>query len=173
VVAASVLFCLLFFVSFFVSFLWRILVEVFFPLSNAHTCNDFSPPLIVHSSNINVVSSLNGIFIFPYRRWCQLEFEGPSGVRYPLNQPGVDSFDEKERLKYLKNLPPATVDNDSSSAMVAASNEPKRARDTTFDDDEIEAAFRFIDLDKNGCVHVLLRLLMLKAFCASRAIVST
>jgi Ca2+-binding EF-hand superfamily protein len=88
------------------------------------------------------------------------EFEGPSGVRYPQNQPGVDSYDEKERVAYL-NAQEAVrrprdnqiVDNrgdgDSSSG---GGGQSKRKRDTTFSDEEIEAAFRFIDLDKNGYI---------------------
>jgi len=75
-------------------------------------------------------------------------FDGPKGIRYPQNQPGVDSFDERERVQHLKAL--------ADQPLVVLGGEEKpvddRPRDRTFDDAEIEAAFRFMDLDKNGYI---------------------
>jgi len=95
------------------------------------------------------------------------EFEGPMGVRYPQNQPTVDSFDETERVQILSALaeeeagkPKTGGDDDGvppppdvlATDIMARGSKPEVERSTEFSDAEIEAAFKFIDLDKNGFV---------------------
>lgn len=92
------------------------------------------------------------------------EFTGPSGIAYPQHQPSVDSFDETERIHKLKEEI-AELEGDEAGAKQAKESAeladqvmerlaaPQgQQRSTEFSDAEIESAFRFIDLDKNGFV---------------------
>ncbi|KAJ8609891.1 hypothetical protein CTAYLR_007509 [Chrysophaeum taylorii] len=93
-----------------------------------------------------------------------LEFDGPEGVRYPQHRPGLDSFDHSDRVnkmrEELKQLDAeekakrAAKGNDDTNAVELADNvldraKPPRGRTDEFTDAQIEAAFHFIDLDKN------------------------
>jgi Ca2+-binding EF-hand superfamily protein len=76
-------------------------------------------------------------------------FDGPYGIKYPQNQPGIDSFDETQRIQYLRSQPKEEPKPEGS---LTVEHQLEGPRDTTFSDDEIEAAFRFVDLDKNGYI---------------------
>ena len=93
----------------------------------------------------------------------KFEFTGPSGIAYPQHQPSVDSFDETERVHTLKKeIAQLETEEqgaeDAKKAAVLADqvmdnlSAPDKNRSTEFSDAEIESAFRFIDLDKNGFV---------------------
>ena len=87
-----------------------------------------------------------------------LEFFGPHGIAYPQHQPGIDSFDDSMRIQVLKKeggeISGEHEKKDEALAMDVMDDidKPKMQRDKTFSDSEIEAAFRFIDLDKNGYI---------------------
>jgi len=97
----------------------------------------------------------------------RLEFNGPHGIAYPQNQPSVDSFDDTNRIQVIQqNLKQAKEDTLATKeeggkelALVAPEDDDEDlvrqvsvAKSTEFSDVEIEAAFKFIDLDKNGCI---------------------
>ena len=77
---------------------------------------------------------------------------------YPQHQPGIDSFDDSMRIQVLKKeggeISGEHEKKDEALAMDVMDDidKPKMQRDKTFSDSEIEAAFRFIDLDKNGYI---------------------
>jgi len=81
-------------------------------------------------------------------------FDAPYGIKYPQNQPGIDSFDEQLRLQYLREQPKKDDSNQGQgeNALTLEGDPIEGPRDTTFADEEIEAAFRFVDLDKNGYI---------------------
>ncbi|CAM9785455.1 unnamed protein product, partial [Phaeothamnion confervicola] len=103
-----------------------------------------------------------------------LEFEGPHGVAYPQRQPGMDAFDDSMRLGLQSHLQKSGVKSDGGggdgSDLTAAAAEaaadggenpagigevggddgpPPPPPPPEFNDDEIENAFRFLDLDQN------------------------
>ena len=90
------------------------------------------------------------------------EFEAPPGIRYPQHAPGIDSFDEKDRIsklaEELKAQQIAELDAgrkdkaELADQILDRQRAAKRVRTTEFTDGEIEAAFKFIDLDHNGYV---------------------
>ncbi|KAJ1455097.1 hypothetical protein M885DRAFT_222905 [Pelagophyceae sp. CCMP2097] len=89
-----------------------------------------------------------------------LEFEGPAAVRFPQHRPGMDSFDESQRLNKIQaemdDLEAnAAADSPEDGGLVLADEFMRgaaRGRVVDFTEADIEAAFRFIDLDKNGFV---------------------
>lgn len=90
------------------------------------------------------------------------EFEAPPGIRYPQHVPGIDSFDEKDRIskvaEELKAKQIAELDagkkekTELADQILDRQQASKRVRTTEFTDGEIESAFKFIDLDHNGYV---------------------
>ncbi len=90
------------------------------------------------------------------------EFEAPPGIRYPQHAPGIDSFDEKDRIskvaeelkaKQIAELDAGRKDKaELADQILDRQRAAKRVRTTEFTDGEIEAAFKFIDLDHNGYV---------------------
>lgn len=104
----------------------------------------------------------------------KLRFEAQVGIAYPQLRPDVDSFDDAIRkpltdkdkdmtvehsdLKEAKgaiNTVPDEKENKEDAARAAAEAQEKAERDKLppeFTDDEIQAAFKFIDLDHNNFV---------------------
>lgn len=105
------------------------------------------------------------------------QFDGPKGVRYPQHCPGIASFDEtdrvnniREELKKLdaqknqqkqaeqmaksssKPVQPSSEAVELADRVIDRARKPPRGRTDEFTDEEIEAAFKFIDLDKNNYV---------------------
>lgn len=98
------------------------------------------------------------------------DFDGRRGVGYPQNVEGVDSFDETHRVQEARRkeaeaekkkaealkrgikLEDADMPSRLATDLIATAEAPQRPRDTTFTDSEIEAAFHFLDLDKNGYI---------------------
>ncbi|CAM9228565.1 unnamed protein product [Pylaiella littoralis] len=90
---------------------------------------------------------------------CVFSFEGPLGVAYPQHQPGVDSFDDSLRVNlkgYLEEAKgeevvasPGQPGDGTTDVVVAHQDRPPLERSTEFADDEISAAFKFLDLDHN------------------------
>ena len=86
-----------------------------------------------------------------------LTFKAADGIAYPQRQVSMVSFDERQRVydeglaltdntlheKEINSRSPKTKDKTSSDD-----------RDLTYSDDEIKAAFRFLDLDKNGYIGI-------------------
>jgi len=71
-----------------------------------------------------------------------LDFQGPSGVAYPLLQPDLDRFDDSERINKK---------GEESKAEDGLKERPTHLS-KEFSDAEIESAFRFIDLNNNGYI---------------------
>ncbi|CAM9099586.1 unnamed protein product, partial [Discosporangium mesarthrocarpum] len=88
---------------------------------------------------------------------CKVTFEGPHGVAYPQHQTGVDCFDNSQHVNlkgYLEEEAAegkeGEVDEELGGEMVTREDvgEPPE-RSTEFTDQEIEMAFKFLDLDHN------------------------
>jgi len=74
----------------------------------------------------------------------KLDFKGPVGVGYPLLQPDIQSFDDSSRENNLRNQPAEKAAPPTADPVVTLSTE--------FTPEEIESAFRFIDLNKNSFI---------------------
>eukprot|EP00602_Paraphysomonas_sp_CaronLab_P013159 CAMPEP_0185042824 /NCGR_PEP_ID=MMETSP1103-20130426/42571_1 /TAXON_ID=36769 /ORGANISM="Paraphysomonas bandaiensis, Strain Caron Lab Isolate" /LENGTH=1240 /DNA_ID=CAMNT_0027582953 /DNA_START=164 /DNA_END=3886 /DNA_ORIENTATION=+ len=84
----------------------------------------------------------------------QFHFEGPPAIAFPQYRPGMESFDDA-----LRQAPPDEKDDlqvrEDDNAMVADILKEGQKSDMMkqeFTDEEIENAFRFIDLDKNNFI---------------------
>ncbi|CAN0260617.1 unnamed protein product, partial [Ectocarpus sp. 12 AP-2014] len=87
---------------------------------------------------------------------CVFSFKGPLGVAYPQHQPGVDSFDDSLRVNLRGYLEETNEEEQTAgrpeeemTAIVGHQDQPPLERSTEFTDDEISAAFKFLDLDRN------------------------
>lgn len=98
------------------------------------------------------------------------DFDGPRGVGYPQHVEGIDAFDETHRVQEARRkeaeaeqkrleaakrgikLDEKDLPSRLATDILATAEAPAQPRDTTFTDAEIEAAFHFLDLDKNGYV---------------------
>ncbi|GBG31815.1 Calmodulin-1 [Hondaea fermentalgiana] len=83
-----------------------------------------------------------------------LEFIAPPGVAYPLLQPDMDTFDDTERENRLRDESDeqAAVAKDSGFGKGAFVNGRPPGSTDEFTDADIESAFQFIDLNKNGFI---------------------
>lgn len=85
----------------------------------------------------------------------QLSFSGPTGIAYPQHRSDVDSFDDTLRSavekKMEENEDEAPVPVSAAEAIMNQLSEIKEPP-AEFSEDEIVAAFRFIDLDHNNFV---------------------
>jgi hypothetical protein len=85
------------------------------------------------------------------------EFEGPHLVPYPQHRPNMDSFDDSKRVNKKQEADKRLIEQakrkaDENAKRKAGPNEEslhRIERSNEFTDEEILAAFRFIDLDKN------------------------
>eukprot|EP01029_Cantina_marsupialis_P009497 TRINITY_DN2208_c0_g2_i1.p1 TRINITY_DN2208_c0_g2~~TRINITY_DN2208_c0_g2_i1.p1 ORF type:complete len:1456 (+),score=535.39 TRINITY_DN2208_c0_g2_i1:111-4478(+) len=78
------------------------------------------------------------------------EFEGPPGVGYPQRQPNFDRFDEKERINVINEL--ERLQHEQLKERAAERRRLGVAADVAsdiFTDQEIEDAFKIIDLNRN------------------------
>jgi len=86
-----------------------------------------------------------------------LTFKAADGIAYPQRQVSMVSFDERQRV-YNEGL--ALTDNllhekeINSRSPKSKGKTASDERDLTYSDDEIKAAFRFLDLDKNGYIGI-------------------
>ncbi|CAK4073189.1 unnamed protein product [Aphanomyces euteiches] len=94
----------------------------------------------------------------------ELAFVGPDGIGFPQHQPGMDTFDHRERVtkatahlggaqnalqarKQSAIQPPTAIEIvQQAKTYVAADNKSE------FSEDDILRAFKFIDLDKNAFI---------------------
>ena len=95
--------------------------------------------------------------------FIHLTFSGPTGYSYPQFRPEVDSFDDtiraapKERLEIdddakIKDPIPTIPDVDEPKYVEPPKVEGVQLPPPEFTDDEVVAAFKFIDLDHNNYV---------------------
>lgn len=84
-----------------------------------------------------------------------LEFEGPDGIKYPQHCPGIDAFDERDRVNKIQEELKRLDEEEVQLADTVMDSNLRRKRAPNvgeFKDSEIEAAFKFIDLDHNNYV---------------------
>lgn len=106
--------------------------------------------------------------------FVKLVFTGPMGVAYPQMRPEVDSFDDtirkvpaknadddveiKEAKPAISTVPDEEEDLDYAAREIEEQRKKEEQEDQAdrappeFTDDEIQAAFKFIDLDRNNFV---------------------
>ncbi|CAN0447276.1 unnamed protein product, partial [Ascophyllum nodosum] len=91
---------------------------------------------------------------------CVFSFVGPPGVAYPQHQSSVNSFDELLRVNvqdYLKGTDEEDQDGrravgeraEATDVIDVGYDRDPLERSPEFTDDEIAAAFKFLDLDRN------------------------
>ncbi len=118
-----------------------------------------------HKNQYNVLKDAGEVHVI-------LDFKGGHGVAFPQHQPAVDSYDDTHRIDFNKikeaeeqrrEEAKAGVISTGESAEVAQEvvlaqdvlnhvDKPEAKYDCGFNDEEIRAAFDFIDLDKNDYV---------------------
>ncbi len=102
-----------------------------------------------------------------------LSFTGPPGVFYPQHRPGVDAFDDSLRVggavgeakqiaaaaqkkaaeeEKKKRAAAASAPSTESQVQVAAPKGMDEEAPPEFTEEEVQAAFKFIDLDKNNFI---------------------
>ena len=109
------------------------------------------------------------------------DFQGPAGVAYPQYQPNVDSYDERNRINLPDANRPTMADQKLSKERSPKKDLPRYValglvlpcrcygalfrhaaetylpmnhadRSNEFTDEELQEAFKFVDLDKNNFV---------------------
>ena len=118
-----------------------------------------------HKNQFNVLKDAGEIHVV-------FEFKGDHGIAYPQHQPSVDSYDDTHRIDFEKikraeeaRMEEAKAGQISTGDTAAVTHEvvlaqdilnhtdkPKVQYDCGFNDEEIRAAFDFIDLDNNDYV---------------------
>ncbi|CAM9794213.1 unnamed protein product [Chrysoparadoxa australica] len=86
------------------------------------------------------------------------EFVGPPGLAFPQHQPGVDAFDDSQRVNlkgYLAEEEEEGGEEQSAIVAVGGSGEitvREGGEEAEFSEEEILSAFKFLDLDKNNYI---------------------
>lgn len=106
--------------------------------------------------------------------FIRMAFAGPVGIAYPQLRPDLDSFDDTLRKPMAPDVPSSDDDSEEDGKVVISTNpaddamDPEAAKQQLMDlerrrqdgevlppeftDEEIQAAFKFIDLDRNNFV---------------------
>lgn len=84
----------------------------------------------------------------------QMHFVGPPAIAFPQYRPGVETFDDALRQSPPDESDDVKVKKDDSDlvAGILAGGEKSDFAKQEFTDEEIENAFKFIDLDKNNFI---------------------
>ena len=118
-----------------------------------------------HKNQYNVLKDAGEIHVV-------FDFKGEHGVSFPQHQPNVDAYDDTHRIDFEKARAAEEKRLDEAKAGIISTGEtanvsqevvlaqdilnhtdkPKVSYNCGFNDDEIRAAFEFIDLDNNDYV---------------------
>ena len=84
----------------------------------------------------------------------KLKFEGIAGVAYPQNRPDIDAFEDTTRkgpeiTKVKRNAAPMSMNVSSTAREGSQPSMDGIPYVPEFTEEQIRAAFQFIDLDKN------------------------